>query len=48
MGGKHAIKPLPQNGFGPPPPMMRFPSPFVRALPFSLEETGTDQTNPTF
>ena len=34
-----------------PPPMIRFPPPFVHALSydsFSLEETGTDQTNPTF
>ena len=23
--GKHAIKPLPKNGFGPPPLMIRFP-----------------------
>ena len=25
--GKHTIKPLPKNGFGPPPPMIRFPPP---------------------
>ena len=46
--GKHTIKPLPKQGFGPPPPMIRFPRPFVHALSFSLEATGTDQTNPTF
>ena len=46
--GKHTIKPLPKNGFGPPPPMTRFPPPFVHALSFSLEQTCTDQTNPTF
>ena len=46
----HTINPLPKNGFGPPhlwydsPP----PFPFVYAMSFSLEETGTDQTNPTF
>ena len=45
--GKTYLKPLPKNGFGSPPPMIR-PPPFVHALPFSLEETGTDQTNPTF
>ena len=29
--------------------MIRFPPPpFVHAMSFSLEETGTDQTNPTF
>ena len=47
--GKHTIKPLPKTGFGPPPPMIRFPPPpFVFALLFSLEETGTEQGNPTF
>ena len=40
--GKHTIKLLPKNGFGLPPPH------FVHALSFSLEETGTDQTNPVF
>ena len=28
-------------------PKIRFPPLFVHALPYSLEETGTDQTNPT-
>ena len=28
-GGKHTIKPLPRNGFGPPPPMIRFPTPHL-------------------
>ena len=28
--------------------MIRFPPPFVYAMSFFLEETGTDQTNPTF
>ena len=36
-----------QNGLD-PPPTIRFPTPFVHALSFSLEEAGTDQTNPTF
>ena len=31
-----------------PPLMIRFASPFVHSTSFSLEETGTDQTNPTF
>ena len=43
--GKHTIKPLPKNGFG---LWYVSPPPFVHALSFSLEETGTDQTNPTF
>ena len=32
------------------PPVIRFPPRFdiVHALSFCLEETGTDQTNPTF
>ena len=51
-GGENIpLKPLPKNGFGPPPPMIRFPPPpppFAFALLFSLEETGTDQANPTF
>ena len=46
--GKHTIKPLPKNGFWTTPPMIRFPPPFVFALLFSLEETSTDQANPTF
>ena len=25
--GKHTIKPLPKHGFGPPPPVIRFPPP---------------------
>ena len=37
----------PQNGWT-PPLMIRFPPPFVHAMSFSLEETDTDQTNPTF
>ena len=37
-----------QKRFWTPPPMIRFPPPFVFALLFSLEETGTDQANPTF
>ena len=47
-GGKHTIKPLPKNGFGPPHLWYDFPPPFVYAMSFSLEETGTNQTNPTF
>ena len=31
--GKHTIKPLPKNSFGPPPPMIRFPPPSVRFHP---------------
>ena len=46
--GKHTIKPLPQKRFWTSPPMIRFSPPFVFALLFSLEETGTDQANPTF
>ena len=47
--GKHTIKPLPKNGFGPPPHLWYdFPPPFVYAMSFSWEETGTNQTNPTF
>ena len=46
--GKHTIKPLPKNGFGPPHLWyVSPPPPFVFALLFSLEETGTDQANPT-
>ena len=46
--GKHTIKPLPKNGFGPPlPPMIRSPPPLCsRPVIFHREETGTDQTNP--
>ena len=30
-GGEHTIKPLPKNGFGPPPPLMiRFPPPLFK------------------
>ena len=46
--GKHTIKPLPKRSFGPPPPpMIRFEitsPPFVHALSFSSEVTGTTQT----
>ena len=38
----------PQKWFGPTPTYDTFPPPFVHALSFSLEETGTDQTNPMF
>ena len=47
--GKHTINTLPKNGFGPPPPMIRFP-PRPRCshnVIFFGEETGADQTNPT-
>ena len=47
-GGKHTIKALPKNGFGPPPTYDTFPPPLVHALSFSLEETGAHQTNPIF
>ena len=41
--GKHTMKPLPKNGFGPPPTYDTFPPPpLVFALLFSLEETGTE------
>ena len=42
--------PSPKTVLDPPPPMIRFPLPpsFVHALSFSLEGTGTDQTNPIF
>ena len=46
--GKHTIKPLPKNGFGPPHLWYVFPPPFVFPLLFSLQETSTDQANPTF
>ena len=46
--GKHTINPLPKNGFGPPIYDTIPPPPFVHAMSFSLEETDTDQTNPTF
>ena len=46
--GKHTTKPLPKNGFGPPHLWYVFPPPFVHAMSFPLEGTGTDQTNPTF
>ena len=47
-GGETDVKPLSKNGLGPPPPpMIRFHHPpSVHALSFSLEDTGTDQTNP--
>ena len=38
--GKHTIKPLPQNCFGPPPLMIRFPPPLAHAMSFSLEPNG--------
>ena len=37
--GKTYHKTPPQNGFGSPPPIIRFPPPFVHAMSFSLEET---------
>ena len=47
--GKTHHKTPPQKRFWTPPLMIRFPPPFVYAVSFSLEETGTDQTtNPTF
>ena len=46
--GKTYRKTPSQKPFWTPPPMIRFPPPFVFALLFSLEETGTDQANPTF
>ena len=45
--GKTYHKSPPQKRFGPPHLWYDFP-PFVHAMSFSLEETGTDQTNPTF
>ena len=42
------MKRLPKNGFGPPPTYDTIPPPFVHGMSFSLEETMTDQTNPTF
>ena len=45
--GKHTVKPLPTKGLG-PPTHDTFPPPLVHALSFSLEETGTGQTNPIF
>ena len=47
-GGKTYHKSPPQKRFWTPPLMIRFPPPFVHAMSFSLEEMGTDQTNPTF
>ena len=32
--GKHTIKPLPKNGFGPPPLMIRFPPPLFTPCHF--------------
>ena len=48
--GKHTIKPLPKNGFGPPPTYDTFfPPPPVCFRPVvSLQETGADQAKPTF
>ena len=47
--GKTYHKSPPQKRFWIPPLMIRFPPPpFVHAMSFSLEETDTDQTNPTF
>ena len=46
--GEHTINPLPKKRFWTPPLIIRFPRPpLVHAMSFSLEETGTDQTNPT-
>ena len=46
--GKTYHKTHSKNPVWTPPPMIRFPPPpFVFALLFSLEETGTDQANPT-
>ena len=42
------IKPLPQKRLWTPPTYDTIPLPFVHAMSFSLQETGTDQTNPTF
>ena len=43
------MKPLPQSGSGSPHyDTSPHPRPFLHALSFSLEETGTDQTNPAF
>ena len=44
---KHNIRPLPKTVLE-PPTYNTFPPPFVHALSFPLEETGTDQINPTF
>ena len=47
--GKTYHKAPSQKRFWTPPPYDTFPPPpFVFALLFSLEETGTDQANPTF
>ena len=46
--GKTYHKAPPQKRFWTPPLLIRFPPPFVHALSFSSEETGTDQTNPIF
>ena len=46
--GKTEHKTPPQKRlWNPPPPILHSP-PFVHALSFPLEETGTDQINPTF
>ena len=46
--GKHTIEPLPIKVLDPHTYDTFPPPPFVHALSFSLEETGADQTNPTF
>ena len=47
--GKHTIKTPPKNGFGPHThDTFPLPPPFAHAMSFALEDTGTDQTNPTF
>ena len=46
--GKTCHNTPPQKRLWTPPPMIRFHPPLVHALPFSLEGTGTDQTDPTF
>ena len=45
--GKHTIMHLPKNGFDPLTYDTFSPRPSVHALSFSLEKTGTDQTNPS-
>ena len=47
-GGKHTINPSPKTVLDPPTYDTISPPPFVHAMSFSLEETGTDQINPTF
>ena len=47
-GGKHIVKPIPKNVFG--PPHLRYVPPplFGDSLSSPLKERGTDQTNPNF